>query len=327
MNYPNRRSLLGTMGAIAGTVAASGLAGCSSLVDSGSPYPEYAEWVHHAGANVDAPKYGVHFTDAESIGTQKSELEAEVYEVLRRRTLRPAIGWWGFLNGTVPFEDVSAFVSFPFPPRNIMLRSRYAGSVIVGQYDAKEVEESLENGDEHEFEKRDGVDGYTLLVTPDDRDAVGIGDSAIVVGRAGEDHTARTIVERTIDARRGVGARYVDESEEFATLVDELGPGDFVKTTINGWAEPEDYGVFSGEIASGTRHHVDGSTTEFRNVRLFEEEGDIDMDAIDEVVREWAEEQDLSPDPETSKNGRSIAIEYRTGTEEWLCEGACDDDG
>lgn len=271
-NLLTRRRLLGAAG-----TAAVGLAGCSSSDDSDdggsdsepSGPPAYTDWLPMPEA-ISYARYSISLADLAEIRQYEDSFDGDVYD---RFTSIEESDWFERLN--LAFGDVSSLLTV-------------AGSInrLSGEFDTEALTDSLAEADENVPEQGDHA-GYAIYANG--YSGVAISEGALVTTTqsfgTGSDEIVE-ILQAMIDASRGEATRQVEENSEYRELVDTLGSGTFVLGETTGGpqaGDPED-GLFSGVVAKGTSVQVEGSDSTVRYVDVYEEEDDVDMDALDEWI-------------------------------------------
>lgn len=149
-------------------------------------------------------------------------------------------------------------------------------------------------------------------------------DGQAVVSAVWVTRTPWTPLEPVLDAKAGEVDRYLEDEDDVKALFDHVGSGDFVYASIH---EPltEDmtkmWGSFEDQVATGHEFTVQGETAELRTVFLFEDEGDVEMDAVEDFVGSIDSYEDPIDGGEpydgnefsTRQRGRAVIL---TGTQE-----------
>jgi hypothetical protein len=289
-NIQTRRQVLRRGTAAVGAMTIAGSAGCLSGGGAG----DYAGWLGDP-EEIEASDYYT-FTKINYVGLAEYEDEFSTdteFDSIER--------FWG--PAAVAWDDVSMYVRY--------------GSV---QVLAAEFEQSEQVGDfeDADYTEDGEYEGYTVLVGPDEEQAVGVGDGVLVLAGFGFSRPSDPVglVETAIDTSEGNEDTYRDANEDVGVLLDELGDGHLV--TGAGLEETEqgapEGGYFEGQVAEGRRLEVDGEDTSGKWVLVFASEDDV----VVEDVETWTDESTASggqledwEDVSVDSNGRVATI---TGT-------------
>lgn len=302
MTGHTRRSVLRTAGGSAGVLVTAGISGCSSLPFLGGGVG-YSKWLYEPGEISDDDHYDFIFTDTDQFEKNEDNFDDESNFYRFLTSVSGPIERIG-----LDFDDQSTKLSFQ------------NSTVITGDYSVDDVEEEL---DEIDYDDESGPGGYTLWTNDETSLAYGVKGSDIVIGTRYDDaDDAKDVVETTIETKRGNEDRYTNDSDDFKTLVNKLGSGDFVRggTREAPDSTEEENGRFENNVATGERLKINGSTAKFKRVLVFEESDDVDMNDIESFVeeREDADESiyDEADSISVNKSGRAGVIKIELPTDE-----------
>ncbi|WP_332898870.1 hypothetical protein [Haladaptatus sp. CMSO5] len=287
--------MLRSTGLLVGAGAMGGLAGCSSIPFVGGD-TSWTNWLPEPGTFRNQDHYQTYYIEPQDIAEYEDELD-DGYDLFEDFFSPP-----GALD--VDFDEVEGMVIAP------------TMRVFMGSFTVEDVVNELEDAD---FDEDDEYEGYTLFLGPEEnfgsRAAAGVSDSTLLYGSASEDGPIDGL-ETLIDTSNGEEDRYMAESEDFATLVDELGGGHFLYAITHEETEIDDpeNGQFEHEVARGARIQFDAETSSRKWVRVFEEADDVDLGDVED----WVDENDGSDeafddydDISVSQSGRAAVV---TGT-------------
>jgi len=290
----SRRRTLKLSVATASAGMFGGLAGCSNVPFIGGG-ADYTQWAFEPGTVSDSDHLSASFVDYATIVDNEDSFDSDYYESNFENTEDS----FPINAADLGVEDLNWQVSV----------SGYGGAV-VADYNQEDVVGELEDND---FDDETDHEGYTIYLGSDEGRAVGIDGSTLVhsSGGFGTDESPDAIVEALIDTSVGEEDRYVDENEHFAALSDEWGSP---TVAFGSTQEPSEEtnaqnGQFEGTTANGISIQVNGDTTDAKVAYVFEEEGDVDMDDVEEYAD--TDQFDDLDDIGTSQNGNVAVI---TGT-------------
>jgi hypothetical protein len=291
----SRRTLL-RAGAVSGAAA---LAGCTTLLGGGRRAASFDDWLYEPGTVADTDHYlALRYTPS-VIAERASSFDDTVYDVLQAfgSDSRDLVG--------VGFAQTDAELVFG------------KNSVLTADFEASDVEATLKDDD---FVAEGTYKEFDVFLGPNENTAVGIGGAAIVVARSsgifGGGVRAERIFQAIIDAQAGDTERYVDDSDDFATLIEELGDGNLqsARTHEETDSTDTDEGRFTGEVARGITSSLVDEGIETTFVLVFNEASDIDSGDIEDWIA--ANDSDGTfanfESVEVSTSGRTALV---TGTE------------
>ncbi len=285
----------------AATVGVAGLAGCSAVTDA-IPFVggSYTDWVFEPGAVGDDDHQIVSFTDYRTIVDNEDAFDSDYYDESFESN-----------EDSFPLETVDLDVE------DVQSRVTIGGfgGRIAAEYEREAVATELEDED---YDDDTEYEGYTVYLGPNERRAVGIDGSNVLYSRTTftSDADPVEIVEALIDAKNGEEDRYVDESEGFKGVSDELGSPTFafLRTQDPPEETNAENGRFEENVAGGFGATVNGETTNLGTVLVFDSEDDVDMDGVEEYAdtEQFDEWDDLS----TTQAGTAVLIEGQVDTDD-----------
>lgn len=287
--------MLQSTGLLVGAGAMGGLAGCSSIPFVGGD-TSWTNWLPEPGTFRNQDHYETYYIEPQAIAEYEDDFD-DGYDSLEDFFSPP-----GALD--VDFDEVERMV----------LTSTMR--VYMGSFTVEDVVDELED---EEFDEEDEYEGYTLYLGPEEgfsqQVAAAVSENTLLYGTSAEDGPVDGL-ETLIDTSNGEEDRYVAESEDFATLVDELGGGQFVfgSTHVEAGTDDPENGQFEHQVAVGSQIQVDGETSSRKWVRVFQEADDVDIDDVED----WVDENDGNneafddyDDIAVSQSGRAAVV---TGT-------------
>lgn len=288
----SRRDVLGMGTGVIGSAAMAALAGCSDLPVVGTHTDEsldYREWTFDP-ETLDEPNITVTAIDIEALLAEDDLPDGdELREILE-----------GMFHDELEADEIESFVSVT--PIEIFAGS-FDAAVVFGALDV-----SSEDGHE-EFDIAFDEDGETMFAS----------DGTFLVAMPGvavPDDASRELLEVVIDTYNGDEERFVETSDDFARITDELETGSH--TTITGYAEsyledqPESSPVADASVAS-----VDGEEAHVDLAVLYADEEYADSERLESEVE--AEQSDDEFEVEDSEvDGRLVTLEYAMATEDYL---------
>jgi hypothetical protein len=296
-----RRELLRLGGTAHGASAVAATAGCLGVpcvAGFGNCRGAYVQWLPEPGAAW-ATTTGFRVVDYSSLADQEDEFDDETdFDEVEQRWEPADVDW----------EDVSMGLAF------------HGVDVVDASFDRDDVIGDFEDED---FDAEGDHGGYEVLLGPDERAAVGVGDGTLVTAglASGSFEDPPNVVETVVDARSGDEDRYDDEVDSFGPLTNALGDGDIISAQTMDAVDDGDpeRGRFENVVASGFRHVVDGSTTDGKWVFVFEEGDDVDTGDVENWI-EASEESDGTfstwEDASVGKNGRKAVVTTTADTDE-----------
>lgn len=292
-----RREALRLGGATAALAATGSMAGCSSIPFIGGA--GYTNWLFAPGTIGDVDHYNFGYTDVKRVRNNEDEFDDQYYDSFESNE-----DSWPLDQTGVDVDDVDSQLSL--------------GSVgrVAGSFAKDEVTGDLEDED---FEHDTDHEGYAIY-HQDDQRAVGVKENEFVHARlryGTQADDARDVVETLIDTNAGDEDRYVDDSEDFKKLTDELGSGTFVSGGTQEEVEETnaENGQFEGAVASGYAFTVNGETSDLKHVYVFSDEGDVDMGDVED----WTDGDDFDDvdDVSSSQSGRVVTVTGSFDTDEY----------
>ncbi|MEF8774406.1 MAG: hypothetical protein V5A37_06780, partial [Halobacteriales archaeon] len=204
-----RRELLRRAGAAAGVAAVASTAGCSAMpciAGFGGCGGAYSQWLPEPGTVGSGDHYRFTHWNLSSVEQHEDEF-------------RDDFGFDGTEDQWAPadidWEDVSMALWFNGV---ILVESGFNQDDIVSDFE----DDGWDDETTHE--------SYEVMLSPNEAAAVGVGGGTLVgAGLAYSSFQDPVdVVEDLVDTKTGSEDRYVDDSDDFATLTDKLGSGDFV---------------------------------------------------------------------------------------------------
>lgn len=296
-DHLTRRRALRLGAATAGLAATGGLSGCSAIPFIGGA--GYTNWLFEPGTVTDSDHLSFDYEDTEQVRNNEDEFDSAYYDRFESRE-----DSWPLSQTGVAVDEVTESLSIDGD----------TGGRVVGSFAKDDVTAELEDSD---FSEETDHGGYTIYQR-DERYAAGVRKGEFVHARyVAQNTTARDVVEALIDANAGDEDRYVDDSDDFRRLTDELGSGTFVSGGTQEETEEtnSDYGRFEGVVASGTTVTVDGATTDIEVVWVYDAESDVDMDAVEN----WTDSDtfDDVDDVSAGNNGRTVTVTGTVDTDDY----------
>ncbi|APX95540.1 hypothetical protein BB347_02315 [Natronorubrum daqingense] len=277
---------------VLGSATMAALAGCSELpvVDTHTDESlDYREWTFDP-ETLDEPNITVLAIDIETLLAGDDPHDEDVFRELLE----------GTFHDELEADDVESFVSIaPI-------------EILAGSFDADDVFEALDASSEdghEEFDIAFDEDGETMFAS----------DGTFLVampGIAAPDDASRELLELAIDTYNGDEARFVDTSDDFARITDEIEAG--THTTITGYAEssledePDSSPVADASVAS-----VDGEEAHVDLAVLYADEEYADNERLESEIH--AEQSGDEFEVEDSDvDGRLVRLEYAMAAEDYL---------
>lgn len=290
-----RRDVLRRGAAAIGAATIVSNAGCMGILGGGGG--SYSQWLPEPGTLEDEDHYGVSVLNLKSLSNQEDEFDDESvnFEQFEERWAPADVDW----------EDVS------------MLLTWFQGvRVIEADYNKEDVIEDFEDDD---YDDEAEYEGFTLMLSPNERRMAAVDGSAIVLSQGLED--PEDALEDIIDTKNGDEDRYGDDSDDFSEMTDELGNGDLVNVMMQ---EPADdtnveRGVFENHVGTGRVNNVNGDETDGTWVLVFEDEDDVDVGDVEDWVeasQDSGGEFENWEDVEVNASGRSVVVEGTIDTDE-----------
>lgn len=282
---------LGTATAALGAVGS--LSGCSQLENT-VPFlggTHYEQWLPEPDEVGAGDHYPFSYVNYERIRHNEDALDEDVFEDYEEQAEIDELD--------LDIEDIDETVSLGFS----------SAAVILGRFGKADVADELEDND---FEDVDEVGDYTIYERELIRGAVALTSDVVIHGRDSD------TVEAFIDTEQGEEDRYVEDNDDFDELVSHLGTG----TEVSGRSHEEveetatDLGNFEGTVASGRTETVDGEITEVKEVTLFDDGDDIDLDEYRDYVDDSVDWEELD-DVDVSRSGRAVVVTGRMDTENY----------
>ncbi|SEH11992.1 hypothetical protein SAMN04487967_0605 [Natronorubrum sediminis] len=288
----SRRDVLGMGTRVIGSATMAALAGCSDLPVVGTHTDEsldYREWTFDP-ETLDEPNITVTAIDIETLLAGDDPYgEDELREILE-----------GTFHDELDADDVESFVSIA--PLEIL----------AGSFDAADIFEALDATSES------GYEGFDVAFD-EDRETMFASNGTFLVamlGAASPDDASREVLELAIDTYNGDEARFVDTSDDFARITDEIEAG--THTTITGYAdssledEPDSSPVADASVAS-----VDGEEADVDLAVLYADEEYADSERLESEIH--AEQSGDEVEVEDSDvDGRLVRLEYAMAAEDYL---------
>lgn len=288
----SRRTMMKAAGATTGLLATGTLAGCSSIPFIGGA--SYTEWIPDPGEFKETDALFTLFQNNKKIAENEDSFDDDTWDDTEQDVD----------DLDIDFEDISMQVSAgPF-------------TVYDGDYEEQTVIDALEDDGTGPgaFEEDDTYEGYAVYISEDAGDdpttAYGVSGTKVVRTRSSGDNNAVDVLEIVIDTKTGNGTRFVDENEDYKAVTDELGSGTIVYGRVRDGeneSDDPDSGEFEGEVASGIRISINGDTSEFKGVVVFDSESDVDEGDLED----WA---DNSLDDSYNPDDYSVGTSGRIGT-------------
>lgn len=299
-NGSTRRDLLRATAGLAATATVGGLAGCLGSVPGVADedgLPRYAQWLPARdvfGVDEDA-QYRFVSLDAAVLRNNEESFSSETYDRV---------------NSTLGEND-PVLPGIDAVDRLVNVGAETAGTVVVveGSFDAGEIVEGLES---EGYEEGTDYSGYAVY--SNDGGLVGVRDGTLVgrfsPGRSDAGGVTADALESVIDVGEGDGDRLPDVDDDADALVSGLGRGLFANGALPARGMARDL-QSDALVANGLAGRVSGSTTDVRQVLVYDGAGDVDAAAVEENSGTAAE----LDDPSVTADGRTAVVEgsYPTG--------------
>lgn len=297
-NY-TRRSVLRRGSAAVGAGALASLAGCTDAVNSVvGGGGDYQSWLPEPGEIGDRDHLSFTYLDLAAFANNEDELSDETAD-----GIETVESYWDPIN--VDWDEASS----------VLLVSEVV--VAEAEYDIEDAVEDLEDAD---FDEETDHEGYRIFVR--EGRGIGVGNGRIITTTPfSRLEDPEDVIETIIDVNNGEEDRYVDESDDMATLVDALGSGASVSgrtTEEPGEPRPES-GSFDEMVARGSRGRINGETSNRKYVVVYEDENGVDLDELEEWVdaNDGSDERfDDLDDIEYDQQGRKGIITGTIDTDE-----------
>lgn len=288
-----RRDVLRSTGAALGAATLASSAGCLGVLGGN----EYAQWLPEPGTVGGPDHYSFSKFGYSALEEHEDEFGAETdFDVVEMAWAPADVDW----------EDVTMHLSFD------------GVNVVAAEFDREDVvddfaDEDVDEDGEHE--------GYTVLENSNESAAVAVGDGTFVTAGFGFGQLDDPVdaVEAVVDTREGEEDAYLEDSDAFDELTDELDDGDSVTgvTTEPTTTDDPAAGEFEHQVAQGRSWTVNGDETNGQWVLVFEEEDDVDIDDVEEWVttsddREFEDWDDF----EYATNGRTAVVRAVADTDD-----------
>lgn len=300
-----RRGLLRQSVATAVVASSPPFPGCSRVerplpVDGGSPV--YTDWLPVPEDLNVGDHYQFIFADTARLAANEESLGGE------------PDGW----------ETVWHPVDLDWDETTVAISIASGIGVVAAEFDRDDLVGDLEDAN---FEDDTDHEGYTIYRDSDEQQAVGVGDGTLVVSDLAygspEDADPVDRVRTVIDTNSGDMDRYTEADEDMQTLVDTLDGGDLFRGRT--FAPPEEpnpaTGDFEHAVARGTAITIDGETSAYTTVVVFETADD----ALNHGLSAWVHANDGVGDEGTrfddveditiTRNGRAGVIEGTIDTD------------
>lgn len=289
-----RRTLLRTVG---GTVVAGTLTGCIGgvpLRGGGAVTGSFWQWLHEPGEVLDVDHYRVLSVDSSAFLDHESELPDSAFDTI---------------ESTV--EQFSDVVDLDFDETQYFYRTN-VGEILSGSLDVDDAEDELEDAD---FDDETEHESYTIYVSADERQAVGVNGEQAVRTRRSNPVTREgpvDVLETMIDVSRGEEDRYRQSNDALNRLSAKVPTGALLQaetfderrdTNVNS-------GTFEGSVASGSALSLNGETATGTWVVVFEDEGELDEDDL----QDWTDEADDTGEVFDEYDDLSVSTDGRIAT-------------
>jgi hypothetical protein len=281
---PTRRQFLAT-GAVAG---AGSLAGCGQIrslipfIGGGGGVGAFTDWVPAAG-EIQPGRERVSFSarNPSQINGNRTNLHPTTYRNYQS-SYRTGVEWKS-LDMDLSIEG---------------------GAVYTGSYNVDDVTSELTTAtgpdDQGKYTQEDSEGNYEIYIPSNAdgaesaRNAYAVSGNAIIqsqpTGSQVNDNFSSAVANaKSIIAIGEDGeGRAVEDDDTFSTLADELGG-----TIVQGSTRPEAVGSdaasarqgnFEGLVAAGTSISINGGNSEVKQVFVFDSEGDVDTEDLEEYV-------------------------------------------
>lgn len=276
---PTRRQFLAT-GAVAG---AGALAGCDMIpFIGGGGVGQLTNWVPAAG-EIQPGRERISFSASSpsQISSNKTNLHPNTYRNYQSN-YRTGVQW----------KSLSLDLSIE------------GGSVYTGSYNADDVKSELTTAtgpdDQGQYSQEDSEGNYEIYIpsradgADSAQNAYAVSGNAIIqarpTGSQFEDNFSSAVANaKSIIAIGEDGeGRAVDDDDTFNTLANELSgtiaQGSTRAEAVGSNAASVPQGTFEGVVASGTSIKINGGNSQVKQVFVFDSEGDVDTDDLEEYV-------------------------------------------
>lgn len=310
----NRRSFLGTSGAVAGSL----LAGCLNRTeDSGAQaYEPAARWAVAAEEGDPSPHdYTIATTSPsnypESVIAENWDTPDKIEQATSYYTRDVDLADFELVVSVAPGDHAEEFLY----------------KVITGSFDTEPIRNEIEEAGTHEgryrqFDLYSGVEGSPESIYGVER-AYAVGDGAVVRGGLGADGGSLADgverLRRILDADAGEADRIVDRDEPLRTVASELEPA--AKSALSRRDPAQETELsrsrINGVQAYGLSSSVSQETMEVRQLHLMEEEGAVERATFDELLEtNWSTDEVQSS--EYSIDGRLVTVTVTASVDEIL---------
>lgn len=277
---PTRRQFLAT-GAVAG---AGALAGCERIpfIGGGGGVGSFTDWVPAAGEiQPGRERVSLSASSPSQVNGNRTNIHPSTYRNYQS-SYRTGVEWKS-LDMDLSIEG---------------------GSVYTGSYNADDVTSELTTAtgpdDQGKYSQEDSEGNYEIYIpssaagADSAQNAYAVSGNAIIQaqptgGRSGDSFSSAVANAKSIIAIGEDGeGRAVDDNDTFSTLANELG-GTFAFGSTRADAIGSDVasareGNFEGVVAAGTSISINGGNSEVKEVFVFDSEGDVDTDDLEEYV-------------------------------------------
>ena len=295
-----RRTLLRRGTAAIGTGAIASTAGCFGLNPLGGG-GGYTNWLPAPDELLDEDHYYVTSTNLGTLAANEDTLGGEPDSL--ESTWDPV---------TLDWDEVSTVTSMAV-----------FTSVVQANFNRDDVVEDLEDDD---FDDDTDHEGFTIYLSGDEQQAFGVGDGTLVIsaGYGSGDADPVDQVETVIDASNGNVERYTAASEDMQTLVNKLGGGAFLSADTYEEQDddnPED-GNLENSVAQGTSITINGETSAYKTVVVYESADDVDTDDLED----WVDANDGSSSTDGTRFDDVDDISYNADGRAGVISGTIDTD-
>lgn len=308
-----RRELLGAVGALAATGAATSVSGClgggdgddNGDDDGQSDPPSFSldSWLAAPGEVSGGEHHSVEHFSFEALLDAENSLADGAYAELVDRTNGKGSAPFPLPSAAGnPIDTFGEYVSVDNNSQQVLYGDHPADAIGDGLVDDLGFETA---GEHREFD-------LFLKEVPSQSANVAIGVSEFVLLWVETESPVEGL--RTLaDTRTDETPRYVDENDDLGTVLDHVGEGDRVLAETSGEI-PEttlDTPVFEGQVGYGYALDLEGDPVDETYAIVFADEASVDVGAVEEwVAQNESEDGRFAPHDSVStvQDGRSVLV-------------------
>jgi hypothetical protein len=315
-----RRKLLRAGAGAAALGAVGSLSGCSAIRDlnpfGGGGLGEFTNWVYAPDTfESDTEGLSVRAVSYSGILSNSGSLSEATMLSYKQRS---------FQQLGIDAEDIDMRADLP------------NGRVYTGSFDTEAVKEELQAGandeagagnNEYESEATYEEDYEIFAIADQDEPshAYAVGNGAIVRGNrvsnfisSDSEVSAEDVVKGIIDSGTNGENRFTESNDTFGTLVDKTNTGVSVSLELrahqvgsdDGQSEDVKRGHFDGLVASGNSLQINGDTSTYQYVYVYDSEGDVN----ESEIQEWIEANDTGNGSLSDLDDISVNTDGNTAT-------------